>query len=49
MGLSAPSGLYSIVHPHVYAAYFLQQLGYVLQSVSLRIALVMVFVSTCHG
>ena len=49
MGSSAPTGLYSNVRPHIYAAYFLHQFGYVLQNISLRSALVMVFECTCHG
>jgi protein-S-isoprenylcysteine O-methyltransferase Ste14 len=44
MGSSAPTGPYFIVRHHIYAAYFLRQLGYVLQRISLRNALVMVFV-----
>jgi protein-S-isoprenylcysteine O-methyltransferase Ste14 len=41
-------GPYAIVRHPIYASYFLLQFGYVLQSISLRNALVMVFASGCN-
>ena len=41
-------GPYAIVRHPVYASYFLLQLGYVLQSISMRNALVMLFVCSCN-
>jgi len=41
-------GPYAIVRHPVYASYFLLQLGYVLQSISVRNALVMLFVCACN-
>jgi protein-S-isoprenylcysteine O-methyltransferase Ste14 len=41
-------GPYAIVRHPIYASYLLLQLGYVLQSISLRNALVMVFASGCN-
>jgi protein-S-isoprenylcysteine O-methyltransferase Ste14 len=41
-------GPYSVVRHPIYASYFLLQLGYVLQSISVRNALVMVFVCSCN-
>jgi protein-S-isoprenylcysteine O-methyltransferase Ste14 len=41
-------GPYSVVRHPIYASYLLLQLGYVLQSISLRNALVMVFASGCN-
>ncbi len=42
------SGPYAIVRHPIYASYFLLQFGYVLQSISARNALVMVFVCGCN-
>jgi len=41
-------GPYSIVRHPIYASYFLLQFGYVLQSISVRNALVMIFVCSCN-
>ena len=41
-------GPYAVVRHPIYASYFLLQLGYVLQSISVRNALVMVFVCSCN-
>ena len=41
-------GPYAIVRHPIYASYLLLQFGYVLQSISLRNALVMVFASGCN-
>ena len=41
-------GPYAVVRHPIYASYLLLQLGYVLQSISLRNALVMVFASGCN-
>ena len=41
-------GPYAIVRHPVYASYFLLQLGYVFQSISVRNALVMLFVCGCN-
>lgn len=41
-------GPYSVVRHPIYASYLLLQFGYVLQSISLRNALVMVFASGCN-
>ena len=41
-------GPYAIVRHPVYTSYFLLQLGYVLQSISVRNALVMLFVCGCN-
>jgi protein-S-isoprenylcysteine O-methyltransferase Ste14 len=41
-------GPYSVVRHPIYASYFLLQFGYVLQSISVRNALVMVFVCGCN-
>jgi protein-S-isoprenylcysteine O-methyltransferase Ste14 len=41
-------GPYAIVRHPIYASYFLLQAGYVLQSLSLRNVLVMVFVCSCN-
>ena len=41
-------GPYSVVRHPIYASYFLLQLGYVLQSISVRNVLVMVFVCSCN-
>ena len=41
-------GPYAIVRHPVYASYFLLQFGYVLQSISVRNALVMLFVCGCN-
>jgi protein-S-isoprenylcysteine O-methyltransferase Ste14 len=41
-------GPYSVVRHPIYASYFLLQFGYVLQSISVRNALVMVFVCSCN-
>jgi protein-S-isoprenylcysteine O-methyltransferase Ste14 len=41
-------GPYAVVRHPIYASYFLLQLGYVLQSISLWNALVLVFVSSCN-
>jgi protein-S-isoprenylcysteine O-methyltransferase Ste14 len=40
-------GTYAVVRHPIYASYVLLQLGYVLQSISLENALVMVFVCSC--
>ena len=42
------SGPYAVVRHPIYASYLLLQLGYVLQSISLRNALVMLFASGCN-
>jgi protein-S-isoprenylcysteine O-methyltransferase Ste14 len=41
-------GPYAVVRHPIYASYLLLQLGYVVQSISLRNALVMVFASGCN-
>ena len=41
-------GPYAVVRHPIYASYVLLQLGYVLQSLSVRNALVMVFASSCN-
>ncbi len=41
-------GPYAVVRHPIYASYFLLQFGYVLQSISLRNALVMVLASSCN-
>ena len=41
-------GPYAIVRHPIYASYLLLQFGYVLQSISLRNVLVMVFASGCN-
>ncbi len=41
-------GPYAVVRHPIYASYLLLQLGYVLQSISVRNALVMVFASGCN-
>jgi protein-S-isoprenylcysteine O-methyltransferase Ste14 len=41
-------GPYAIVRHPIYASYVLLQLGYLLQSISVRNALVMLFVSGCN-
>jgi protein-S-isoprenylcysteine O-methyltransferase Ste14 len=41
-------GPYAMVRHPIYASYLLLQFGYVLQSISLRNALVMVFASGCN-
>jgi protein-S-isoprenylcysteine O-methyltransferase Ste14 len=41
-------GPYAVVRHPIYASYFVLQLGYVLQSLSVRNALVMVFASGCN-
>lgn len=41
-------GPYAVVRHPVYASYLFLQLGYVLQSISLRNVLVMLFVSSCN-
>jgi len=41
-------GPYAVVRHPIYASYLLLQLGYVLQSISLRNALVMLFASGCN-
>jgi protein-S-isoprenylcysteine O-methyltransferase Ste14 len=41
-------GPYSLVRHPIYASYFLLQFGYVLQSMSVRNAFVMVFVCSCN-
>jgi len=41
-------GPYSIVRHPIYASYFLLQFGYVLQSISVRNALVLMFVCSCN-
>jgi protein-S-isoprenylcysteine O-methyltransferase Ste14 len=40
-------GSYAVVRHPIYASYVLLQLGYVMQSISVRNAIVMVFVCTC--
>jgi protein-S-isoprenylcysteine O-methyltransferase Ste14 len=41
-------GSYAIVRHPIYSSYVLLQLGYVLQSLSVRNAIVMVFVCSCN-
>ena len=41
-------GTYAVVRHPIYASYFLLQFGYVLQSISVRNALVMLFVCGCN-
>ena len=41
-------GPYSVVRHPIYASYFFLQIGYLLQSLSLRNALIMVFICSCN-